>query len=290
MSRANFQGISTDYWCMGKGKDLILIHGLATNHAFWRLDVLLPLSRQYRVTVYDLRGHGKSGMPTNGYTSRDMAEDLHHLLDHLHIDRADLIGHSFGGVIALQYAVLHPERVSSLTVADSRVRALQPTNYPRDWPNWGKARKKLEEVGLHIPEDENGPGLWLLEQLASPKWQKMRHKLKGTALFIPFGGWNGGQRTAECWLNLMRMTTARQDLTSIAGLTLERLAAIQQPTLVVYGEYTTCMTTFQALKAVLPHCQNYLLPEAGHFFPLTQPKIFVTILSRFLQEVVYKGR
>jgi pimeloyl-ACP methyl ester carboxylesterase len=157
-----------------------------------------------------------------GYTSVDMAEDLYQLLNHLDITKAHLVGHRFGGVVALRYAADHPEGVASLTTADSRV---------------------------HV------------------------------------GGWNGGQRTAERWIELLRTTTARQDLTSQAGLTIERLSTIRAPALLIWGENSPTMQSFRGLKEHLPDCRAVVIPGAGHFYALTQPKIFVGMGSRFLKEV-----
>ena len=284
MSTADCNGVKINYRCVGEGRDLVLIHGLAANHAFWNFQVLLTLAHKFRVTVYDLRGHGYSEMPESGYTSEDMADDLHQLLNKLDISQAHLIGHSFGGVVALQYAAKYPERVSSLILADSRIRAIQPDHKIKNWPNNEEAMKKLEELGFSIPEDESESGIWLLEQLASPKWRKMRHKLKGTPLFIPFGGWNGGQRTADRWTELLRSTTARKDLTSIAGLTKERLASIRQPVLAVCGEKSPVMPSLAGLKNCMPKLMTDIVPGAGHFFPLSFPKLFVNIVTPFLEE------
>jgi pimeloyl-ACP methyl ester carboxylesterase len=290
MGKLDCNGVPIAYRQVGRGKHVVLIHGVAANLAFWHLNVLLPLARDYRVTVYDLRGHGNSGMPPRGYSSRHMAADLHELLDHLQIPQANLVGHSFGGVVALHYAHLHPERVLSLTIADTRLRALQPTQSPKDWPNRDRALKKLGELGLAIPEDEAEAGLWLLERLASPELREARKQLEGSSMFVPFGGWNGGQRTAERWLELMRITTARQDLISMAGLTLARLAAIPHPTLAIYGENSAVMPSCRGLKSHLSKCQTAIVPGGGHFFPLTHQTLFVALVSRFFEEVARLDR
>jgi pimeloyl-ACP methyl ester carboxylesterase len=284
MGLVECNGVTINCRSMGAGSDVVLIHGLAANQAFWQLNVLLTLARRHRVTIYDLRGHGYSGMPPSGYNSAEMAEDLHHLLQHLNISRVDLVGHSFGGVVALNYAVYHPERVASLTIADSRVRAFQPVQQTSEWLNRETALKKLKELGFDIPEKETEVGFWLLEELAAPKWQNERQKLQGSDLFVPFGGWNGGQRTADRWLELLRTTTARQEFTSLVGLTPAELATIQQPTLAIYGANSPVLPSLQGLEKTLPNSKSVIVPEAGHFFPLTQPKLFVDMVSRFLKE------
>src|SRR5437763_12768203 len=88
------------------GPDVVLIHGVAGNMAVWYLCGLVrALSQHFRVTAYDLRGHGYSESTPEGYTSRDMADDLLGLLRELGIERAYLLGHSFGAAIALQAAL-----------------------------------------------------------------------------------------------------------------------------------------------------------------------------------------
>lgn len=282
MNTPSINGMRVNYRQVGEGPDLVLIHGLAANHAFWHLNVLLPLARGYRVTVYDLRGHGYSGMPRSGYTSAHLAEDLLGLLDHLGIRKAGLVGHSLGGVVALHFAALHPERVARLVIADSRVRALQPTQRPRDWPNWATARPRLEGLGLPIPEDEEDSGIWLLERLASPEWRSTRDRLKGTSLFVPFSSLGGGNRSAARWLELLETTTAKKELTSCDGLSINRLATIRQPTLVLCGEHSPALPSFRGLKEHLPRCRGSIVPGAGHFFPLSRPELFVRLVREFL--------
>ena len=284
MSAMLNNGVSINYRRVGQGEDVVLIHGLAANHAFWHVGVLLPLARRYRVTVYDLRGHGYSGMPSNGYTPVDMAGDLDVLLGHLDIAGAHLIGHSFGGIVALQFALLHGQRVKSLTIVDSRIRALQPTNRPRDLPNWPEAKKRLARIGLIIPEDETDMGLWLLDQLATPQWRERRQELEGSPLFIPFSRLGGGNSSADRWLELVDTTTAKKEVTSSAGLTIEGLAGIQQPTLAMYGERSSTMPSFRGLGKHMPNFRRVMVPGAGHFFPVTQPEFFVRTVSQFLDE------
>ena len=276
--------LSINYRCAGEGRDVVLIHGLAANHAFWHFSVLLPLAEHYRLTVYDLRGHGRSSMPPSGYTTADMAGDLHLLLDHLQIQKADLVGHSFGGVVALHYATIHPDRVRSLTVADSRIRALQPVNHPRDWQNRERAMKRLAELGLFVPDNEPDVGLWLLEQVARPEMQKVRDQLKGNPILFPFGARNGGSKSAERWLELLDTTTARKDFRDEAGLTVEKIVRIGQPILALYGDASPTLPSGQGLKEKLKSCTMEVVPNAGHFFMLTKPKLFVDIVGRFLNE------
>src|SRR4051812_47072954 len=90
------------YQQAGTRPDVVLIHGLTGDLSLWFLSqTIQTLSATRRVTAYDLRGHGYSDAPPTGYTSADYAGDLFSLMDELGIERATLVGHSFGGVIAL---------------------------------------------------------------------------------------------------------------------------------------------------------------------------------------------
>ena len=127
------------------------LHGLAANLSFWYLHLVPFLSRRFRrVTVYDLRGHGRSDMPPDGNTTAHMARDLITLLDHLRIERVHLVGHSFGGAVALHTAVLAPERVLTLTLADARVPALQPLPRQGDAKLWDAWRDRIHHLGGEV--------------------------------------------------------------------------------------------------------------------------------------------
>lgn len=284
MAKAILNKVSIHYRSVGAGRDVLLVHGLGANQGFWNPSLLLPLARKYRVTIYDLRGHGYSGMPRSGYDSGTMAEDLYRLLDHLKIRRADILGHSYGGSVVLQTAVLFPERVNSLILCDTRVRVFQPTQCPKDWCHEKDLVQKLATIGIEIPKDEPEAGLWLLERLASHLDRDTIEGLRKIVRHMPFGGWNGGRRSAERWLELLRSTTARQDFMSLAGLTTEKIANLSHPTLVIGGEKSFTLPSLQGLKENLRRCRAAIVPGAGHFFPVTHPETLVSMVTEFLDE------
>ena len=74
------------------------------------------LSPEYRVIAYDLRGRGDSDKPDTGYGLEAHGDDLAHLLDHYGLDRAVVVGHSLGAMIALTFAVKRHDRVSRLVL------------------------------------------------------------------------------------------------------------------------------------------------------------------------------
>ena len=102
-------GIDFHYQQAGAGPDVVLIHGVTGDLSIWFLcEAMGILGRSFRVTAFDLRGHGYSGLPRDRYTSADQAADCLAIMDALEIEHAALVGHSFGAVIAMHAAVLCP--------------------------------------------------------------------------------------------------------------------------------------------------------------------------------------
>ena len=214
-----------------------------------------------------------------------MASDLFGLLDALDIQRAHLVGHSFGGVVALHAAATHPQRVRSLTIQDSRVRALQPHQRLRDWPDWQQAQKKLAEHGIHIDENADEVGIELLTKLAAPEWRENSERMDKKPLFVPFSGWSKGNRSADRWRKLLATTNARPELCATAGLTADVLRTIQHPTLAIYGEHSRCLTTCQQLPTTLGQCRTHIMPGVGHFYPVIRPIAVAELVLEFLHEL-----
>ncbi len=159
MPKAFVNGINLHYVQTGEGPDLVLIHGIASNLGQWQLSILPAFTEHFRVTMYDLRGHGYSDMPPNGYTPNHMVGDFSGLMSNLSIQRATILGHSYGGMVALYYAVLHPERVDRLIIADSGIPSLEPGR-GRD-ALLDRCREILQGQNIDVP-NEKGEGCAIL--------------------------------------------------------------------------------------------------------------------------------
>ena len=104
------------YQLSGNGPlTLALTHGLAASSEIWN-GIVPTLASRYRVLSWDLRGHGRWVAPDGPYTISDLACDLVTILDDAGVDRAVLLGHSAGGVVALQFALDHPARTAGLVL------------------------------------------------------------------------------------------------------------------------------------------------------------------------------
>ena len=97
----------------GQGPTLLLLHGLGCTHTTW-LPVIEQLARHFTVIAPDLLGHGVSAKPRADYSVGGYANGMRDLLTVLDIDKVTVVGHSFGGGIAMQFAYQFPERTERM--------------------------------------------------------------------------------------------------------------------------------------------------------------------------------
>lgn len=110
----------------GGDPPIVMLPGLSANaHAFDGL-AAAGLTR-FRTIALDLRGRGDSDKPDTGYTLEDHAADVLALLDHLGIERVTILGHSFGGLLAIYLGAKYPHRVASLVLLDVAVWIVEDT-------------------------------------------------------------------------------------------------------------------------------------------------------------------
>ena len=104
-----------NYVVEGRGEPLVFIHGLSDNLLYWEA-LATTLKKDFKVVRFDLRGHGESPLGDEEITIDTYANDLKNLLDELDITKANLIGFSLGGAVAMDFALKFPDSVSSLVL------------------------------------------------------------------------------------------------------------------------------------------------------------------------------
>ena len=112
---ARIDDIKLYYEIYGEGEPLLIIHpngGSIFNIA----PQIREFSKSHKVIAVDSRGHGRSGMGGGALTYERMADDFDHLLEHLDIESADLLGWSDGGIIGLLLAIRHPEKIRKMAI------------------------------------------------------------------------------------------------------------------------------------------------------------------------------
>ena len=107
--------IQLNYIEQGQGQPLILLHGNGEDNSYF-VHQIDYFSKDYRVIAIDTRGHGKSPRGEKPFTIKQFAEDLHDFMDEKGIPKANILGFSDGGNIALTFALKHPERIEKLVL------------------------------------------------------------------------------------------------------------------------------------------------------------------------------
>jgi pimeloyl-ACP methyl ester carboxylesterase len=274
MSKAVINGIRVHYQVRGNGPDVVLVHGITSCVAQWYVEILPRLARQYRVTAYDLRGHGLSEMTTTGYTSAALARDLLALMDHLGIEDACVVGHSFGGTLALHAAFLQPGRLRGVVLLDTGFACLRHLRVISEWEGWRTHGAGLAHFGitlerfLEIDRDQDVTA-FIKQSLSIPIQAGFR---KGLSAMTP--------RLAR----LLDETRIGSEFREVAGLTETALSEIAAPVLAIYGGTSPYARMAAHLSRLMPRCRFELLPNTDHFYAVDDPALVVERISPFLAD------
>lgn len=109
----------------GTGPAVMLIHGYGDTGDMW-VPLAADLVRDHTVVAPDLRGMGLSSNATDGFTKKNQAEDIAGVMNALHIERADIVGHDIGNMVAFAFVEAHPDRTTRLVVMDAPVPGIGP--------------------------------------------------------------------------------------------------------------------------------------------------------------------
>jgi len=250
------------YRLEGKGPPVILLNGIFQRLESW--DPVLPHLPGFTLLRYDMRGQGESEAPEGIYTPRVHAEDLLALLDRLGWEKAALVGLSNGGVVAMEAALLAPERFAALVLCCTT-------------PYLDVALRAKVESWLHALR---AGGTELRLRVALP-WVFGKSFLEAHPELLAEEGLKG--------LAVQAPTEAAQERLLLGFLTLNdlrpHLQGLALPALVLYGTEDLlfpkpyALDLAQALRARL-----HPLP-AGHAAPLEAPLAFAQAVRAFLEEV-----
>ena len=254
-------GLSVHYQQVGQGPDVVMVHGITGNLAVWHLHIVPALCDRYRTLTYDLRGHGYSGTPPDGYSPDDMATDLLGLLDGLDIERPVVVGHSYGADIALYFAARHPDRLREVIAIEAALPAMEEVRAHDARVGWSYWVAALERNGHRVPPERRSD---------------LRYLMRAT-IDLPkqWGPLRGLPRNPKVFNRLLERTTLPEDYRRVGTLTLARIPAIQTPVVLMCAEHSAFLETFEYLREHLPNVDPILLPrtEWGHFGPLEQPDL-----------------
>ncbi len=228
--------IKFHYQLIGKGDRLVVFnHGLVMdNLSSWYFTLGNKIVSFARVLLYDMRGHGKTSRPKNGYHVEDFSADLDALLCALKIDEpVFLVGNSFGGLLNLAFAVEYPDRIRGMVLVDA-----------------------------HLSDEAFGA-----DMKATLELQGIERDLTIAKYFKDWAGRHSERkrnRLAETASDLVYNTDMVKELENSRIIGDHELKKINAPVLAIYGENSNILDKGRSLARLLPNCELRIFPGCTH--------------------------
>jgi pimeloyl-ACP methyl ester carboxylesterase len=248
------------------GRPVVLIHGYTDNARDW-VPLIPYLSKDLRLILVDIRGHGRSGKPECCYGRLDFAYDIKLLLDALGVAKADIVGHSLGSIIAQTFAEYWPERTARVVLIAST--GGMPPDAPRKPPQLDFA---AEIAKLKEPIDPDSPFMIAWWDSPTPVDPDFIRRQRKDSAAIPL----------RVWLAVLDQGLSADNAYADLQRTLPRLRA---PTLLIWGSRDPIMEepVRRTLRRALPHATVKVFEGLGHNPFWEDPPAVAEVLNAFLK-------
>jgi len=261
------------YRAAGEGPVLLLVHGMAGSSVTWR-HVMPALARRFTVLAPDLLGQGQSDKPLGDYSLGAHANTLRDLMDALGHGRATVVGQSFGGGVALQFAYQFPERCERLVLVDSGGLGREVTFYLRM---------------LTVPGFES-----VFPLFCTPRLRDAGSRI---ASWLRRAGVRSSPASQEVWRSYASLADADsrraffrslRDVIDLGGQALSALGRLhhagQLPTLIVWGAQDPFIPVSHAATAheAIRGSRLVIFEGVGHYPHCEAPERFIAVLLDFI--------
>jgi pimeloyl-ACP methyl ester carboxylesterase len=247
------------------GTPVVMIHGYTDSARDW-VPMLPYVSKQFHLILVDIRGHGQSSKPECCYTRLDFAYDIKLLLDALHVQKADFVGHSLGTIIIQTFAEYWPERTRRIVLISST--GGMPPNAAKKPP----AFDFITQIrNLKEPIEADSPFMIAWWDSPTPVDPDFIARERKDAAAIPL----------RVWLAVLDQTLSDMDNYSDLQKTLPRLKA---PTLLIWGSKDPIMEepVRRSLIEALPNAQVKVFDGLGHNPFWEKPAEVARVVDAFL--------
>jgi pimeloyl-ACP methyl ester carboxylesterase len=248
-------GTELVYWTWpGNGPPTLLLHGIGNYGRYWDL-FASAIAGRLQLIAPDARGHGESGRPADGYAPADFVADALAILDRLEIERTVVVGHSMGGLHAINLAARHHERVRALVIVDASPDPLPQGAERAQRLLTGRPERFADRDAARAYLDQTSPGY------ADAVYENR--------LAFAFHEGDGGLVWRSDPAALRRIMSGRTS----ADDRWDALASIDCPTLVVRGTRSNVLAEEVARQMVQTLADGRLMElDAGHNVPLERPR------------------
>jgi pimeloyl-ACP methyl ester carboxylesterase len=254
METAKLGGIELDYEIVGTGEPVVFIHGAFIADAFRPLLSAPALARGYRLINYRHRGFGMSRVSLGFVNIGSQAADCQQLLEYLGVRRAHVVGHSYGGCVALHFALTYPNVAHSIVVLEPGLAIGESAQGYR--VSLERSAARYREAGAAV----------VIDEFFEARWPGYRARLDQV---LP-GAFAQAVADAAIWFE--------QELPGLLEWQFGESEAkrIDQPVLAVVGGASGALSprfaeTQRLLLAWLSHAEGFVVPDTTHFFHLESP-------------------
>lgn len=243
---------------------VILLHGFTSDARMWQGQIS-ALAESYFVVAPDLRGHGHSDAPADpaGAAMADYAEDVLALFDALEIELGVLVGCSFGGMIAAQFAVNWPRRLAGLVLSDASAAY--------DHPSYDDAYRRREARML---ESEELVARFGVGELGKRAAARVTDPFLSSALRDRYA-----RMSTDGYLAASRVRRGRPDLLPLLR------DQLTMPVLICTGSDDPVHSASLTMAAAVPGARLVTFRGKGHGLPTLAPEAFTDTLLRFLADI-----
>ena len=269
--RARINGVTLAYEEVGDGVPMLFVHEFAGEAASWQPQVRF-FSRRYRTIAFNARGYPPSDVPKDpaAYSQVHAVEDIRGVLDHLKIDKAQVVGLSMGGYATLHFVLSHPERALSLVVAGAGYgsRPEERDSFRRDCAT---IADRLEREGMDTVAETYARGPTRVQFIDKDPggWTEFRDLLKRQSAIG----------------HALTMRGVQMKRPSIYELR-DQMARLGVPTLIMTGdEDEPCLEPALFMKRTIPTSALIVLPKSGHTINLEEPDAFNRAVLDFVTTV-----
>ena len=240
-------GVQIQYVDKGRGAPVVLLHGFTGSYArHWEAPGVIGAleSAGYRAIAMDCRGHGQSSKPHDpGQYGLEMVQDVLRLLDHLHIDRAHIVGYSMGGGIAAQLLVRYPSRVKTVTFLGAGWEGDDPAALRSLMTELADGFAKRDASALVARVSSNGSN--------TPAPTAAEIAAMNDALFARN--------------DALALSACARSMATLFEVPADRLRAVSLPVLAIVGELDTPnVESVARMKTVVRGLEVVQLPGANH--------------------------
>jgi len=268
---AEVEGLKLHYLAAGHGPAVILLHGYTQTSRMWR--PLIPLlAPKFTVIAPDLPGIGDSEIPKDGLDMKNAAIRIHALAKSLQIEKARVIGHDIGLMVAYAYAAMYPGEVEKLVVMDAFLPGVDGWEPYYNNPNLWHFRFHGPTPEALVAGREKTYFAFFWNDLAADKTRSVPAQDRQAYV----AGYSGPGRMRAAWAYFAAWPQTVQDFAELSK------TKLTMPVLSIAGEKASAATLNAQMKLVATDVSAVTLKDTGHWVMEERPKETIDALLKFL--------